>query len=34
MRKGEKLARCILVSHRLGWELGLMPASVTNRKLG
>ncbi len=24
MRKGEKVARCILVSHPLGWELRLM----------
>ena len=24
LRKGEKIARCILVSHQLGWELRLM----------
>ena len=24
MRKGDKVARCVLVSHQLGWELRLM----------
>jgi hypothetical protein len=24
MRKGDKIARCVLVSHQLGWELRLM----------
>jgi hypothetical protein len=28
LRKGEKVARCILVSHPLGWELRLMTTDL------
>ena len=28
LRKGEKVARCILVTHPLGWELRLMTSDL------
>jgi hypothetical protein len=28
LRKGEKVARCILVTHELGWELRLMTTDL------
>ena len=28
MRKGEKVARCVLVSHPFGWELRLMTTDL------
>ena len=28
LRKGDKLARCILVSHKLGWELRVMTSDL------
>jgi hypothetical protein len=28
LRKGHKVARCILVSHQLGWELRLMTTDL------
>lgn len=33
LRKGEKVARCILVTHPLGWELRLMTNDLLRSQL-
>jgi hypothetical protein len=34
LRKGTKVARCVLVSHQLGWELRLMVGELRSQVCG